>query len=149
MGKDLHILLQNINKIPTPPPSNNPQHSTNEYRSILITHLSKINSVDEFTNCREIFMPVESYSSIPIKSSNINKPSFASSILPLPSQKHSATSSLSQKSWLNVILNEEKHVESSYTDPIVLDYETPVECGEADWNSVDPLYYLIFQMKKE
>src|ERR1700722_3716553 len=38
MGKDLHILLQNINKIPTPP-SNNPQHSANEYRSILITHL--------------------------------------------------------------------------------------------------------------
>src|SRR3984957_19830587 len=139
MGKDLHILLQNINKIPTPPPSNNPQHSANEYRSILITHLSKIDSVDKFTNCREIFIPVESYSSIPIESSNVNKPSSASSILPSPSQKHSATSSLSQESWLDVILNKEKHVESSYdTDPMDLDNER----GEADWDSVNPVTLL-------
>src|ERR1700722_5375214 len=122
MGKDLHILLQNINKIPTPPPSNNPQHSTNEFRSILVTHLSNIDSVDEFSNCREIFIPVESYSSIPIELSNVNKPSSASSILPSLSQKHSATSSLSQESWLDVILNKEKHVESSY-DPMILDNE--------------------------
>jgi len=141
MGKDLHILLQNINKIPTPPPSNNPQHSTNEYRSILVTHLSNIDSVDEFSNCREIFIPVESYSSIPIELSNVNKPSSASSILPSPSQKHSATSSLSQKSWLNVILNEEKHVESSY-DPMILDNEIPVERGEVDWDNVDPVTLL-------
>src|ERR1700722_1165708 len=141
MGKDLHILLQNINKIPTPPPSNNPQHSTNEYRSILVTHLSNIDSVDEFSNCREIFIPVESYSSIPIELSNVNKPSSASSILPSLSQKHSATSSLSQKSWLNVILNEEKHVESSY-DPMILDNEIPVERGEVDWDNVDPVTLL-------
>src|ERR1700722_15274275 len=139
MGKDLHILLQNINKIPTPPPSNNPQHSTNEYQSILVTHLSNIDSVDEFSNCREIFIPVESYSSIPIELSNVNKPSSASSILPSPSQKHSATSSLSQKSWLDVILNKEKYVESSYdTDPMDLDNER----GEADWDSVDPVTLL-------
>src|ERR1700722_10447073 len=141
MGKDLHILLQNINKIPTPPPSNNPQHSTNEYRSIIVTHLSNIDSVDEFSNCREIFIPVESYSSIPIELSNVNKPSSASSILPSPSQKHSATSSLSQKLWLNVILNEEKHVESSY-DPMILDNEIPVERGEVDWDNVDPVTLL-------
>ena len=95
--------------------------------------------MDEFTNYHKIFIPVKSYNSIPIELSNVNKPSSASSILPSPSQKHSATSSLSQKSWLDVILNEEKHVESSYdTDPMDLDNER----GEADWDSVDPITLL-------
>src|SRR5271154_1567193 len=144
MGKDLHDLLQNINKIPTPPPTNNPQYTTNKYRSLLITHLSKINSVNEFVHCHEIFMPVNSDSSIPIESSNVNKLSFVSSI----------PSSSSQKSSINFIINEEKHVESSYdTDLMALsDYEIPIsnvergessemrECDKspADWDSVDP-----------
>src|SRR5271170_8013443 len=55
MGKDLHDLLQNIDKISTPPPTNNSQYTTNKYRSLLVTHLSKINSVNEFVYCCEIF----------------------------------------------------------------------------------------------
>lgn len=62
MGQDLHILLQNINKIPTPPPTNNDHYINKEkYREVLVNHLSTINSVDEFsndTNHKDIFVPV-------------------------------------------------------------------------------------------
>jgi hypothetical protein len=61
LGQDLHILLQNINKIPTPPPTNN-DHKLNKerYRNVLVNHLSTINNVDKFYNTKhsEIFVPV-------------------------------------------------------------------------------------------
>jgi hypothetical protein len=49
MGRHLHILLNNIHKLPTPPPTNNNDIlNKEEYRNFLIGHLSKIASVDEF-----------------------------------------------------------------------------------------------------
>src|SRR3989337_2240559 len=60
MGKDLHILLQNIHKLPTPPPTNNPQYTTKKYQSILVNHLTNIENVDKFSlTIREIFIPVD------------------------------------------------------------------------------------------
>jgi hypothetical protein len=108
MGKDLYALLQHIHKIPTPPPTNNPQYTTEKYRSILVVHLSKINSINEFSHdVREIFIPVDD-------DSNIHKPSSAPSSLSSPS---------SQKSSLNFILNEEERGESSEIQ---------------NWDNVDP-----------
>ncbi|CAG8740316.1 19134_t:CDS:2 [Rhizophagus irregularis] len=49
MGRHLHILLNNIHKLPTPPPTNNNDiPNKEEYHYFLIDHLSKIASVDEF-----------------------------------------------------------------------------------------------------
>lgn len=80
MGQDLNVILQNIHKLPTPPPTNNPQYTTNKYRSILINHLTKIENVDKFElNIREIFIPVD---------------------------ESSASASTSSKSSINYILNE-------------------------------------------
>src|SRR5438045_9631676 len=71
MGKDLYVILKNISKLPTPPPTNNSQYSTNKYRSILVNHLTNIENVIKFElTIREIFIPVdESSTSIPSSSS--------------------------------------------------------------------------------
>ena len=69
MGKDLHVLLQNTHKLPTPPPTNNPQYTTKKYRSILIHHLKSIENANQFaSNTHEIFIFIDD------KSLNINKP---------------------------------------------------------------------------
>ena len=76
MGKHLYVILKNISKLPTPPPTNNPQYSTIKYRSILVNHLTNIENVSKFAlNIREIFIPVDesSTSSTPSSSkSSIN-----------------------------------------------------------------------------
>jgi len=59
MGQDLFTLRQHINKLPSPPPTNNCNILENEedYRKALINHLRSINSVDDFTNLN-IFVPI-------------------------------------------------------------------------------------------
>ena len=61
MGQDLYVLRQHINKLPTPPPTNNCDVLENEkdYRKALINYLKSINSVDDFTNLNiNIFVPI-------------------------------------------------------------------------------------------
>lgn len=50
MGESLYKLLQNITKLPTPPPIANTLviGDCETYRAVLLTHLSKIKDVDEF-----------------------------------------------------------------------------------------------------
>lgn len=50
MGESLYKLLQNIIKLPTPPPIANILviGDCETYRAVLLTHLSKIKDVDEF-----------------------------------------------------------------------------------------------------
>ena len=61
MGQDLYVLRQHINKLPTPPLTNNCNVLENEkdYRKALINYLKSINSVDDFTNLNiNIFVPI-------------------------------------------------------------------------------------------
>ena len=46
--EDLHILIQNISKLPTLFLTNNPKYTTARYRSILVNHISSINYVKDF-----------------------------------------------------------------------------------------------------
>jgi hypothetical protein len=56
MGRNLNVLLHNINKLPTPPPTNDINKvSKHNYRSALIKHLAEIESNDEFLYQTEIF----------------------------------------------------------------------------------------------
>jgi hypothetical protein len=50
MGSDLHVLLKHIDKLPSPPPTNNVHILSGEdYRKALINRLRGIKSADEFT----------------------------------------------------------------------------------------------------
>ena len=61
MGRDLYKLLQNIHKIPTPPPTTNNYNLDKEkYRTVLVNHLSTINSVNDFLLNNSVFVPVNS-----------------------------------------------------------------------------------------
>jgi hypothetical protein len=56
MGRNLNVLLHNINKLPTPPPTNDINKvSKHNYRSALIKHLAEIESNNEFSYQTEIF----------------------------------------------------------------------------------------------
>jgi len=59
MGSSLHLLLQNIHKLPVPPPVNNlynPDISKpKQYWEILINYLIKIKDVNEFVGSDKIF----------------------------------------------------------------------------------------------
>ena len=115
IGQDLFALLKNINKLPTPPPTNNPKYTTEKYRQILINHLSKISSVNEFDlNLREIFMTVP-FQPLPSLPSSLSSPSQPLPSLPSSSSFSQPLPSLSsQKSSLGFIMNEE------YEDPSLL-----------------------------
>ena len=81
MGKDLYVILKNISKLPTPPPTNNSQYLTNKYRSILVNHLTNIENVSKFAlTIREIFIPVDESSTSSIPSSSSTPSSSKSSI---------------------------------------------------------------------
>lgn len=59
MGKNLYSLLQNINKIPSPPPTNASEINTGNYRSLLIDYLSSIDDVGQFDqNYNDIFTTI-------------------------------------------------------------------------------------------
>lgn len=74
MGKDLYVILKNICKLPTPPPTNNPQYTTNKYRSILVNHLTSIENVDKFAlNIRDIFIPVDEPSASSTSPASVSK----------------------------------------------------------------------------
>ena len=115
IGQDLFALLKNINKLPTPPPTNNPKYTTEKYRQILIHYLSKISSVNEFDlNLREIFMTVP-FQPLPSLPSSLSSPSQPLPSLPSSSSFSQPLPSLSsQKSSLGFIMNEE------YEDPSLL-----------------------------
>src|SRR5438045_3887263 len=71
MRNYLYVILKNISKLPTPPPTNNSQYSTNKYRSILVNHLTNIENVSKFAlTIREIFIPVDESSTSSIPSSS-------------------------------------------------------------------------------
>lgn len=60
MGYDLHVLLKHIDKLPSPPPTNN-IHVLSEgedYRKALINRLKIIKSADDFTENESIFVPI-------------------------------------------------------------------------------------------
>lgn len=65
MGHDLYQLLQNISKIPTPPPTyNNHNIEESQYRSLLVNYLFTINDKCDFNfNCNDIFLCVKPSSS--------------------------------------------------------------------------------------
>ena len=59
MGYDLHVLLKHIDKLPSPPPTNNIHVlSEEDYRKALINHLKSIKSADDFTENENIFVPI-------------------------------------------------------------------------------------------
>ncbi|PKY57681.1 hypothetical protein RhiirA4_510525 [Rhizophagus irregularis] len=59
MGYDLHVLLEHIDKLPSPPPTNNVHVLSGEdYRKALINRLKGIKSTDEFTEHESIFVPI-------------------------------------------------------------------------------------------
>lgn len=61
MGSSLHLLLQNIHKLPTPPPVNNPHNpdiEPKQYREVLVNYLMKIKDVNEFVGTEQVFLPV-------------------------------------------------------------------------------------------
>ena len=57
MGESLFTLLQHIQRLPTPPPIADTLQicDHDQYRVVLLRHLSRINSVDEFYNS-DIFL---------------------------------------------------------------------------------------------
>lgn len=57
MGESLFTLLQHIHKLPTPPPIADTLQicDHDQYRVVLLRHLSRINSVNEFYNS-DIFL---------------------------------------------------------------------------------------------
>ena len=64
IGKNLYTLLINIHKIPTPPPTNHPHISSEDYRKIVTNHVQE--SKDEYFTS-SLFMPVESQRSSSLK----------------------------------------------------------------------------------
>lgn len=58
MGNDLHIILQNIHKIPSPLPTNNPQHTPKKYRKMLIHHISTHDEFGSVEDLPDLFMSV-------------------------------------------------------------------------------------------
>jgi len=81
MGKDLHTLIQNIDKVPNPPPTNNPQYTTEKYRSIILHHLQTLKNADDFEiDVHGIFIPVVSNIEMP-SSERISSPSQGKSSL--------------------------------------------------------------------
>src|SRR3954467_2397429 len=76
MRKDLYVILKNIYKLPTPPLTNNPQYTTNRYRSILVNHLTTIENVNKFAiNIHEIFIPIDELSASSTSSASVSKSS--------------------------------------------------------------------------
>ena len=65
MGYDLHFLLKHINKLPSPPPTNNIHvlSSKEDYRKALINHLKSIKNADDFIDNENIFVPINPPSS--------------------------------------------------------------------------------------
>ena len=60
MGKSLYLLLQNIHKLPSSPPTRNPNiiKKSEKYREILIHHLEKIDDISKFNISSEEFLPI-------------------------------------------------------------------------------------------
>src|SRR6266542_1362959 len=60
IGCDLHFLLKHINKLPSPPSTNNIHvlSSEEDYRKALINHLKSIKNADDFIDNENIFVPV-------------------------------------------------------------------------------------------
>jgi len=78
MGNHLHQLLQNISKLPTPPPTNNNINiNKEEYRNMLIKHLSQISILSEFIINEDFMIPID----YPIKRSILSRKSSISFIL--------------------------------------------------------------------
>src|SRR6266498_453046 len=65
MGCDLHFLLKHINKLPSPPLTNNIHvlSSEEDYRKALINYLKSIKNADYFIDNESIFVPVNPPSS--------------------------------------------------------------------------------------
>ena len=60
MGKSLYLLLQNIHKLPSSPPTRNPNiiKKSEKYQEILIHHLEKIDNISKFNISSEEFLPI-------------------------------------------------------------------------------------------
>src|SRR6266498_2853353 len=65
MGCDLHFLLKHINKLLSPPPTDNIHvlSSEEDYRKALINHLKSIKNADDFIDNENVFVPVNPPSS--------------------------------------------------------------------------------------
>src|SRR6266542_1495918 len=65
MGFDLHFFLKHINKLPSPPHTNNIHvlSSEEDYKKALINHLKSIKNVDDFIDNKNIFVPINPPSS--------------------------------------------------------------------------------------
>jgi hypothetical protein len=62
MGKDLHLLLENINKLPVPSPTFNPYNpdiQPKQYRKLLVKYLVKIKDANEFAGSGKVFLPID------------------------------------------------------------------------------------------
>jgi hypothetical protein len=61
MGKSLHLLLQNIHKLPIPAPTRNPHNPhilQEQYCEILLNYLFKIKDVNEFILGGQVYLPI-------------------------------------------------------------------------------------------
>jgi hypothetical protein len=116
MGKCLHKLLLYIDKVPFPPPVNNPTLDLHEYRMILTRHISTIESMHDFNRrgSQEYFICFDNVSYTTIKSSS------------------------SPRSSLSFILNDEKEdqreVQREYKEFPVHIYQSKDSEDQETWN---------------
>ncbi len=135
-GNDLHVLLQNLDKLPTPPPTNNHRYAAEKYRFKLINYLKTINNPSEFTRSSELFTFVDvgdgsvEYSSSSLLFTPLSIPAEPFSDT---SQNPAPSSSLSQKSALSFILNEDE--DNGHSMVISSDESRKVT---TDWDDIEP-----------